>query len=116
MRQIHSGHRFNYAKVRLPGLLAMLWLAVVIPFSASAQMVPSSAAESTSVEIPENLTRDQVRELIITQLDKLALQQDQTADPAVYMGQLREGIRVAGGAGNSPRCTTTWSACLTAIR
>ena len=85
----------------------MLWLAMVIPFSAAAQMVPSTAAEAAPVEVPENLTReqvrdliarlsdDQVRELIITQLDKQAAAQEQGGDPMIYVGQLREGLQVA---------------------
>ena len=107
MRQIHSGHRSNYSRFRALGLLATLWFAIVIPYAASAQMVPSTAVEPAPVEIPENLTQeqvrdliarmsdDQVRELIIKQLDKLALQQDQAADPTAYVGQLREGMHVA---------------------
>jgi small-conductance mechanosensitive channel len=80
---------------------------MVIPFSATAQMVPSSAEAPAATEIPENLTReqvrdlvarlsdDQVRELIITQLDKQAVEQEQGGDPMVYVGQLREGLQVA---------------------
>jgi small-conductance mechanosensitive channel len=110
MRQIHSGHRSNYSGFRALGLLATLWLAIAIPFTASAQMVPSSPAEPAPIEVPENLTPeqvrdlvarlsdDQVRELIITQLDKLAAQQDQADDPAAYVGQLRAGMKVAWSA------------------
>jgi hypothetical protein len=59
------------------------------------------------MELPENLTReqvrdlvarlsdDQVRELIITQLDKQAVEQEQGGDPMVYVGQLREGLQIA---------------------
>jgi len=70
-------------------------------------MVPSSAPAETSVEIPENLTQqqardlvarlsdEQVREIVIRQLDKLAAESEQRADPAVYVGQLQIGIKVA---------------------
>ncbi len=107
MRHIQSRHQFRYAKFRVLGLLAIIWFAVATPFSASAQMVPSTTAEPAPIEVPEDLTQeqvrdliarlsdDQVRELIITQLDKLATQQDQAADPAAYAGQLREGMHVA---------------------
>jgi small-conductance mechanosensitive channel len=110
MRQIQGRHQFSYAKFRVPGLLAIIWFAVATPFSASAQMVPSTTAEPAPIEIPEDLTReqvrdliarlsdDQVRELIITQLDKLAAQQDQAGDAEAYVGLFREGIKVALGA------------------
>ena len=110
MRQNLSGYRFNYSKFRALGLLVALWLAVVVPFAASAQMVPSTAAESAPVEIPENLTReqvrdliarlsdDQVRELIIRELDKDALTADQATDATAYFEQLNMGINSAGGA------------------
>jgi small-conductance mechanosensitive channel len=110
MRQIQGRHQFSYAKFRVPGLLAIIWFAVATPFSASAQMVPSTTAEPAPIEVPEDLTReqvrdlvarlsdDQVRELIITQLDKLAAQQDQAGDAEAYVGLFREGIKVALGA------------------
>jgi small-conductance mechanosensitive channel len=74
---------------------------------ALAQVVPSTSAEPAPMELPENLTReqvrdlvarlsdDQVRELIITQLDKQAVEQEQGGDPMVYVGQLREGLQIA---------------------
>ncbi len=69
-------------------------------------MVPLGDAEPAVVEIPDDLTReqvrdliarlsdDQVRELIITQLDKLVLEQGQTVDPTAYVGLAREGMHV----------------------
>jgi small-conductance mechanosensitive channel len=92
------------------GLLAAVWILLAVPAQLFAQMGPSTEQTAAPIEIPENLTQeqvrdliarmsdDQVRELIITQLDKLAVAQDQTADPSVYMEQLREGMRLAGGA------------------
>jgi small-conductance mechanosensitive channel len=112
MRQIQSGSRFNYSKFRAFGLLATLWLAITIPFSAFAQMVPSTAAEPAPVEIPENLTQaqvrdliarlsdDQVRELIIQQLDKNAIATDQATDASAYFDQLSMGLNSAGSALN----------------
>jgi small-conductance mechanosensitive channel len=88
----------------------MLWLAIAIPFAASAQMVPNTAVEPAPVEIPENLTQaqvrdliarmsdDQVRELIIQQLDKNALAADQASDASAYFDQLSMGLNAAGTA------------------
>jgi len=70
-------------------------------------MVPISEPTETSIEIPENLTQQQardliarlsdeeVREIVIQQLDKLAAESEQKADPAVYVNQLQTGIKVA---------------------
>ncbi len=89
----------------LPGLL-VCWLLLGISLPAIAQMVPSGNAEPAPVEIPEELTReqvrdliarlsdDQVRELIITQLDKLAQEQSSVADSTTYSGLVSEGMRV----------------------
>jgi small-conductance mechanosensitive channel len=66
-----------------------------------------SANQPTAVEIPENLTReevrdlvarlsdDQVRELIITQLDKLAATGEQASEASVYFAQLNAGFEQA---------------------
>jgi small-conductance mechanosensitive channel len=92
------------------GLLATIWFLLVVPAQLFAQVGSNTEQTAAPVEIPENLTQEQVRdliarmsdyqvrELIITQLDKLAVRQDQTVDSSVYMEQLREGIRLAGGA------------------
>lgn len=91
------------------GLLALFWLLIAAPSSLLAQMVPGTSAEPTAtpVEIPENLTQeqvrdliarlsdDQVRELVIAQLDKLATKQDQVGDPASYINHLHDGFDVA---------------------
>jgi small-conductance mechanosensitive channel len=110
MLKSRSQHQSGYAGIRTFGLIAAFWLAVAIPFSAFAQVVPTTSGEATSVEIPENLTReqvrdliarmsdDQVRQLIISQLDKLAAEENQTSDAAAYLGQLRQGMQVAWGA------------------
>ena len=45
-------------------------------------------------DLVARLSDDQVRELIITQLDKQAVAQEQDGDPMVYVGQLREGLNV----------------------
>ncbi|MGI9308644.1 MAG: hypothetical protein ACR2P6_05240, partial [Gammaproteobacteria bacterium] len=70
-------------------------------------MVPSTTAEPASIEVPQNLTQaevrdlvarlsdDQVRQLIIDQLDKIAIEQEQASLETAYVGQLREGIHVA---------------------
>jgi len=92
------------------GLFATIWLLLVVPAQLFAQVGSSTEQTAAPVEIPENLTQeqvrdliarmsdDQVRELIITQLDKLVATQDQTVDSSVYMDQLGEGIHVAGAA------------------
>ena len=106
MRRIQPGFKINFSRFRLP-VLATLWLVLATPFPAAAQMIPTSEAEPATVEVPENLTRDQardlvarltddqVRELIINQLDKLVTEQDQMTNPAAYGGQIREGLREA---------------------
>ena len=70
-------------------------------------MVPSGDPAETSLEIPEDLTTqevrdlvarlsdEEVRELIISQLDKLATKPDHVPDPAVYVNQLQGGFKVA---------------------
>lgn len=79
---------------------------------AAAQMVPGTSTETQppAVEIPENLTREEVRdlvarlsdgevrELIIRELDKHALASGQTTDSAAYLQQLNMGVSAAGSA------------------
>jgi small-conductance mechanosensitive channel len=101
---------FNLSPLRqYLGLLALFWLLIAAPSSLLAQMVPGTSSEPTAaaVEIPEHLTQeqvrdliarlsdDQVRELVISQLDKLAAAQDQAGDPAAYVSHLRDGFDVA---------------------
>jgi hypothetical protein len=107
MRQIRAARQDKFFRFRIQDLIAIFWLAIVFPLSSSAQMAPSNGTQPAAVEIPENLTRgqvrdlvahlsdDQVRELIITRLDKLALEQEQAVDPTVYAGLAREGMYVA---------------------
>lgn len=107
MRIKKHGCCLPYLLLHTLALSALLWSLSGIPSTALAQMVPSTAAEPAPMEIPENLTQeqvrdlvarlsdDQVRELIITQLDKQAIAQEQGGDPMVYVGQLREGLQVA---------------------
>ena len=90
-------------------MLTLSWVLIAAPSSLLAQMVPGTSSEPTdaTVEIPENLTQeevrdliarlsdDEVRELVISQLDKLAATQNQTDDPATYVSHLRDGIDVA---------------------
>jgi len=91
------------------GLLAIFWVLFATPSSLLAQMIPGSSSEptTTAVEIPEHLTQeqvrdliarmsdDQVRELIISQLDKLAAEQNQDGDSANYINHLQNGFDVA---------------------
>ena len=82
-------------------------LALLLPFAAGAQIAASSTEERKPVQIPEQLTQaqvrdlvarlsdDQVRELVISQLDKLAVSEEQAGGAAAYVGQLRNGIQVA---------------------
>ncbi|MCP4389033.1 MAG: hypothetical protein GY802_12115 [Gammaproteobacteria bacterium] len=87
--------------------LTLLCLALIIPMTASAQMATSASEQPAAIEVPDNLSREevrdliarlsdaQVRELIIGQLDKRAVTQDETADAEAYVGQMREGMQVA---------------------
>ena len=91
------------------GLLAVFWLLFAAPSSLLAQMVPGTSGEptTTAVEIPENLTQEQVRDLIarlsddqvrglvISQLDKLAAAQNHAGDSATYINHLYSGIEIA---------------------
>jgi len=91
------------------GLLAIFWVLFAAPSSLLAQMLPGSSSEpgTTAVEIPEHLTQeqvrdliahmsdDQVRELVISQLDKLAAEQNQAGDSASYINHLQHGFDVA---------------------
>jgi len=70
-------------------------------------MIPSAESAEAGVTIPEDLTQqevrdlvarlsdEEVRELVIKQLDKVASAPAQKADPAVYVNQLQRGIKVA---------------------
>ena len=61
-----SGHNFIPARQFL-GLLIIFWAIFAVPSSLFAQMVPgttSSEPTAAAVEIPEDLTQDQVRDLI----------------------------------------------------
>ena len=78
----------------LPGLL-LCWIFLGISLPVSAQMVPSDGKESAALEIPENLTREQVRELIIRELDRKAIAKDANSDAAAYFEQLNLGIHAA---------------------
>jgi small-conductance mechanosensitive channel len=103
-----SGHNFIPPRQFL-GRLIIFWAIFAAPSSLLAQMVPVPSNESTAtaVEIPEDLTQDQVRdliahlsddqvrELVIAQLDKLAAEQGQAGDPATYVSHLSDGFDVA---------------------
>ena len=55
MQQIQSVYRLNYSGFRALALLATICFAVAMPFTAFAQMVPSSPeAEPAAIEIPED--------------------------------------------------------------
>jgi len=89
---------------------AAIWCFSILLAPLHAQMIPAGEQPATAVEVPDNITpqqvRDlvarlsdaQVRELIITQLDKQATAPAEDTDPAVYIGQLRAGITIAMGA------------------
>jgi hypothetical protein len=99
--------------LRCPG--ALRWLTIAVLFWCStallsplqAQMIPATAESAATVEIPDHLTHDQVRdlvarlsdaevrELIISQLDKQASAEVQTADTEVYVSHLSAGITIA---------------------
>jgi small-conductance mechanosensitive channel len=87
-------------------MLVTVWLMLVLPSQAFAQITPSARPAEISKDLTQEQVRDliarmsddQVRELVIVQLDKLAVQQDQAADPAIYVEQLNAGIHVAWSA------------------
>ena len=73
-------------------------------------MIPAASEPAATVQIPDDLTQDQVRdlvarlsdaevrELIISQLDKQASAESQTSDTEAYVSHLSTGITIAGGA------------------
>ncbi|MDJ0779961.1 MAG: mechanosensitive ion channel family protein [Gammaproteobacteria bacterium] len=87
-------------------LALLLCLSIAIA-PAAAQMVPPPAAEQTAIEVPQNLTRaevrdlvarlsdDQVRELVIRELDKNALAAEQATDATLYLQNLNAGVSAA---------------------
>jgi moderate conductance mechanosensitive channel len=87
-------------------LLAFLSLTALPGSPLLAQMVPATSSAPTTVQIPDNLTHAQVRELIarlsdaevreliIRQLDKQASTEAEPPE-AAYVGQLRDGIEMA---------------------
>ncbi len=91
--------------------LWLLFLALTLPIvPATAQMVSAPAAAPAPVEVPENLTQadvrdlvarlsdDQVRELIIRELDKDARAADEASDATAYFEQLSTGVNSARAA------------------
>ena len=107
MNKMISKHSPSSVAFRSIGLFAVLWFTFAVFSPALAQMVPSSESTETGIEIPEDLTQQQardliarlsdeeVREIVIRQLDKLASESEQKADPTVYVSQLQTGIKVA---------------------
>ena len=93
--------RRNYLQTALVSLLLVL----MMPQPAAAQQ--TADIEAPAVEIPEDLTReevrdlvarlsdDQVRALIIQQLDKLAVSAQPESEANVYLSRLKAGIREA---------------------
>jgi len=93
-------------------VISIVFLITSAPVSASVPVPGGSAEPSVAVELPKNMTQeevrdlvarmsdDEVRELIITQLDKLAVQaQNVNVDTgAIYISQLTKGIEVAADA------------------
>ena len=89
--------------------ISIVLLITSAPVSASVLLPVDSGESSVAVELPQDMTReevrdlvarmsdDQVRELIITQLDKLADQAQSTNvdTGAVYIRQLTKGFEVA---------------------
>jgi len=93
--------------MRWLSVMSIVWTMLAIPAPAFAQMVPGAEQATSEVSLPENLTQeeireliarmsdDQVRELMISQLDKSAIE-EQPDDAATYVGQLATGMQVAG--------------------
>ena len=97
-----------------PAMTNLFWLrlllfvsVMVVTLPGVAQISASATEESATIDVPENLTReavrdlvarlsdDQVRELIIRELDKQAIAEDAETDAAAYFEQLNLGIRAA---------------------
>ncbi|MCP4769284.1 MAG: mechanosensitive ion channel family protein [Gammaproteobacteria bacterium] len=107
MNKMISNRSPSCLAFRSIGLFAALWFTFAVFSPAHAQMVPSSEPTETGIEIAENLTQQQardliarlsdeeVREIVIKQMDKLASESEPKADPAVYVNQLQTGIKVA---------------------
>jgi small-conductance mechanosensitive channel len=105
-----SGFLRNPVALRWLTIAVLCWCATALLSPLQAQMVPAAEESAATVEIPDNLTQDQVRdlvarlsdaevrELIISQLDKQASAKDQTSDTEVYVNHLRDGITIAWGA------------------
>lgn len=93
--------------LKILGLLACMWLSLALPSQAFAQMLPANEPVAAAIEIPQDLTQEQVRdliarmsdaevrELIITQLDKVAIAQAESADATKYVDYLSTGVQVA---------------------
>ena len=87
-------------------MTAIVCLAALPWTTLQAQTSATDSSSETVTQIPDKLTREQVRdlvahlsdeelrELIIAQLDKQAVADEQVADPEVYISQLLEGINV----------------------
>ena len=99
--------RFGFNSLRRFTSLALLCVLIAAPTGSLAQMVPATAASSETVEIPDNMTQgqvrdlisrlsdDQVRELVISHLDKLATEADNPTDSANYINHLYSGFDIA---------------------
>ncbi|MCZ6487548.1 MAG: mechanosensitive ion channel [Gammaproteobacteria bacterium] len=96
-------------QLRSVAAISTIFMLLVASVPVSAQMPVNSDGPSPTIEWPENLTReevrdlvarmsdDEVRELIINQLDKLAAaaQSSDNDIAEIYIGQFRKGIEVA---------------------
>ena len=96
-------------QLRSVAAISSIFMLLVASVPVSAQMPAISDGPSPTIEWPENLTReevrdlvarmsdDEVRELIINQLDKLAdaAQSSDNDIAEIYIGQFRKGIEVA---------------------
>ena len=98
---------------RSPFVWLLKWLGVAATVGVLLTPLTSAIAEqndqaSPATAIPENLTReqvrdliarmsdDEVRDLIIFQLDKQAVESEPADTAAAYVGQLTAGLKVAG--------------------
>ena len=111
MRQIQAQSRPTRTLLRWSWLAAVIWCSTALLSPLQAQMVPGGGQQpAATVEVPENITPQQVRdlvarlsdaevrELIIAQLDKQATAPAEDTDPRAYIGQLRSGVTIALGA------------------
>jgi small-conductance mechanosensitive channel len=98
------------AALRWLTIALLCWSSTALLSPLQAQMAPAAAKSAPTVQIPDHLTHDQVRdlvarlsdaevrELIISQLDKQAIAESKISDTEVYVSHLHNGVIIAWSA------------------